>query len=262
MKYREDDLDIILERQHESLQDLRKLQITFVSLSQQTDFASLKEHLAQGVGFRLGIITRAIENTFLTLDLRATQPISDSENNDLQINVHAFLINLVGIFDNLAWAFALRHKIEDLLENPVKIDFFKSSFHKFLPTPLKEHLQKKTMADWHKDYLKNYRDALAHRIPPRVPRITVDRKDSRAYESLDQARWSKIIEHKFEEAENIRNQQKPYERPGFFMIHSFHQSTKSDPIMVHAQMIADSITLREFAHIFEAHWDKCASKSV
>ena len=67
MKYREDDLDIIIERQHESLQDLRKLQITFVSLSQQTDSAPLKEHLAQGVGFRLGVIARTIENTFSTL---------------------------------------------------------------------------------------------------------------------------------------------------------------------------------------------------
>ena len=258
MKYRQDDLDILLKRQHESLHDLQKLQLNFVSLSQKTDLAPLKEHLAQGVGFRLGIIARTIENTFSILELGATQPTCDSENNDLQINVHAFLINLSGIFDNLAWAFTLRHGIEALLKDPLRIDFFKGSFHAFLPATLREHVQTKTMASWHKDYLKSYRDALAHRIPPRVPRITIDQNDSQAYEALEKSRWEKIFELDFETAETIRNQQKLYEKPGFFMIHSFHQSIKSDPMMVHAQMIADTITLREFAHAFEEHWDRCA----
>jgi hypothetical protein len=31
---------------------------------------------------------------------------------DVQINLHAFVMNLYGIYDNWAWAYVLRHDLE------------------------------------------------------------------------------------------------------------------------------------------------------
>lgn len=254
MKYSASDLPMLEERYEDALRSLGELQIAFVALSQRETDPDVIEHLAQGVGMRLMVLSRAIENTFTTLDLNSSTPLSNEKNNDLQIYLHAFLINVVGLFDNCAWAFCYKHGITELLQKPLEIDFFKKSFKSHLPTPLKEHLEEQRLSDWHKTYLKSYRDALAHRIPPRVPPLTVDSNYAKEYEDLERDRWNRIHNLDFEGAEHFRNVQRKYESPAFFFLHSFKESSKSTPLMLHAQMIADVFTIREFLDLFQRNW--------
>jgi len=254
MKYQVSDLPILEKRYGEVLRSLSEIQVQFVSLSQSENDPDVKEHLAQGVGMRLGVLRKCIQNVFEAFDLRASTPLSGENNNNIQINLHAFLINLVGVFDNCAWAYCYKHQLDSLLKNPQNIDFFKTSFRKFLPAELRDYIEGSQMQQWHQTYLKSYRDALAHRIPPRVPPLVVDSTQGQAYEALERERWAQILVLDFEGAARTRHAQEKYESPAFFFIHSFREGTKSTPVMLHAQMIADSITLKEFLGLFCGQW--------
>jgi hypothetical protein len=58
----------------------------------------------------------------------------------VQINLHAFVINLSGVFDNWAWAFIHRH---DLLRNvggKTNVGMFKEATQRLLPAALSDYL--------------------------------------------------------------------------------------------------------------------------
>jgi hypothetical protein len=46
---------------------------------------------------------------------------------------------------------------------------FLGSTQRYLPSALSDYLTRDAIASWHDEYLKNYRDALAHRIPLYIP---------------------------------------------------------------------------------------------
>lgn len=123
-----------------------------------------REHIIYGAARRLMIITRCLKNVFKIFPIRRTQLLDDDERNDLEINLHAFLINIHGLPDNLAWAYVLERQISI---NPFDVGLFQRKTKEHLPLTLREYLE--SISSWHQDYAKNYRDALAHRIPPYVP---------------------------------------------------------------------------------------------
>jgi hypothetical protein len=65
--------------------------------------AGAQEHASQGFARRVKILKRSIENVFAILPPeRADVPVRD-EVSDATINIHAFLFNVFGSLDNLAW---------------------------------------------------------------------------------------------------------------------------------------------------------------
>jgi hypothetical protein len=69
-----------------------------------------KEYLVDGVGRRLRILRRGLHNVYNLFSPAAVRPIDPENLDDVQISLHAFVINLYGLFDNLAWAFITARK--------------------------------------------------------------------------------------------------------------------------------------------------------
>src|SRR5216684_1794536 len=62
-----------------------------------------REYLTHGVGRRLLILRRCFENVFAICPVGRTEPLSEEDRTDLEISLHAFMINVHGLLDNLAW---------------------------------------------------------------------------------------------------------------------------------------------------------------
>ncbi|NKB24225.1 MAG: hypothetical protein GKR87_07595 [Kiritimatiellae bacterium] len=140
-----------------------------VQAGQESSHTEVKEHLLHGVARRLNVLKRTIENIFEDFPLTTTQPVDHEVLYDVQINLHAFVMNLYGIYDNWAWAYIYQHNLFNKIDGKHEVSLFKQSTTKHLPKILKEYLVSKTMCEWHEQYLKSYRDALAHRIPLYIP---------------------------------------------------------------------------------------------
>ena len=241
-----------------TIQELRELQTACVRACDGIDNPSVLEHLTHGAGRRLSVLIRAIENSFYILDPELTRPLERDALVDLQINLHAFLINIVGIFDNWAWCFCFRHNLADVLENQTNVDLFKRNLQSKLPAPLRDHLTQESTRTWHKRYLKNYRDALAHRIPPYIPPSRIDPSDADRYRALEAERTPCILAGNWERLEQIKVETEALEHPVFAFLHSYSVDSGPKPIVLHPQLLSDAMTVTEFGRKFMAHWHERA----
>jgi hypothetical protein len=231
-----------LEREWKSLSE--ELPEAWVSLAR--DVPSLltqqraREHIIYGAARRLMIITRCLKNVFRIFPIRRTQLLDDDERNDLEINLHAFLINIHGLPDNLAWAYVLERQISI---NPFDVGLFQRKTKKHLPLTLREYLE--SISSWHQDYAKNYRDALAHRIPPYVPPAAWlpehELEFKKLHERAEQAMRAGNVDQGLELHE--QKYQIGIIHPAF--LHSFLDEKACAPMLLHPQLIVDAKTILE-----------------
>jgi hypothetical protein len=91
------------------------------------------EYLRSGVGRRLRVLERTLSNMFELIPVSAVEPVDSDDLDNAQINLHAFIMNLYGLFDNLAWAFVLHHDLSSQVGNRNNVGFSRplktNSFH-------------------------------------------------------------------------------------------------------------------------------------
>ncbi|MFP7723615.1 hypothetical protein [Lysobacter sp. A3-1-A15] len=254
MRYSEEALAQIAELFEPRAAALEQHQLQALLESGKTTSAEAMEHLTHGAGRRFGLLHHALHRVFQLFPPDATEPLPRETLSDVQVNLHAFFINLVGLFDNFAWAFASHHNLTDVLAKPLSIDLFKSHFQTNLPPKLASFLQDPTLAGWHKNYLKNYRDALAHRIPLYVPPCNIYTPDREQYERLEEMRLQLQKEWRFDEAEAVRAEQARLEHPCFTFVHSFKPGASAGHMFVHAQLLADAGTVSSVSGAFYESW--------
>ena len=119
----------------------------------------------QGVCRRLNIIQGCIRNIYRIFPVERTQLLDENERADVAINLHAFLINIHAVPDNLAWAYLLERGVT---LKPSQVGLFNKHTKPYMRKEIFESLKSNGITKWHIGYAKNYRDALAHRIPPYV----------------------------------------------------------------------------------------------
>lgn len=122
------------------------------------------EYMNEGVGRRLKVVFRGISNIFRIFPPQRTNLLNEDELVDICINLHAFYINIFGLFDNLAWVLVYERQLT-IHRNDVGLYFKKMRRH--LAPEFDSYLQ--SILPWHDEHLKHYRDALAHRIPMYLP---------------------------------------------------------------------------------------------
>jgi hypothetical protein len=127
------------------------------------------EYLDQGACRRFNVIQRAIERVFSIFPPERVQVLEREELPDVQIYLHAFVINIYGVLDNLAWVFILERNILATIGARTRVGLFIPATQVHLPRTVRDHLQSTAVSTWYSSYAKNYRDALAHRIPLYVP---------------------------------------------------------------------------------------------
>src|SRR6185369_7768296 len=148
-----------------------------------------------GVCRRLTIIQRCIQNIFAIFPPRRKQLLSGDERVDLEINLHSFLINIHGLPDNLAWTYVIERKI---VIRPIHVGLFNPKTQQHLPADVQAYLGSEPICSWYRDYAKNYRDALAHRIPPYIPPSTFTPTYEQQYRDLEERAAQAIKDRNFE----------------------------------------------------------------
>lgn len=208
-----------------------------------------REYIAHGVARRLMIIARCLKNIFTIFPVRRTQLLSDEERNDLEINLHAFLIHVHGLPDNLAWAYLLERSITNI--SPQDVGLFLKKTKEHLPIEVQTYLN--GIADWHLGYAKNYRDALAHRIPPYLPPAAFTPEHEQEFRSLDERGEQAIREGNFELALELKMQRDEVGVVHLAFMHSFSSEEKGAPMLLHPQLIVDARTILEIIRVVRPH---------
>ena len=110
MVYSNESLEEIKRKYAEVSIKSEKLVFKLLSLHERLRNAQARKYLMQGAGRRVRILTRCIHNVFLLYPIDSTEPLLPENLTDLDINLHAFFVNVSGFLDNLAWIFVLERE--------------------------------------------------------------------------------------------------------------------------------------------------------
>src|SRR5437879_2425964 len=227
---------------------LEELEDLWLSLAR--DFAPsltverAQEYVGHGVCRRLKTIRRCIENIFEIFPVARKELLSEEERSDLVINLQAFVINIYGLQDNLAWVYVIEKSLENVIEGGrFGVGLFHKNTQAHLPAEVREYLNSENIKSWHKDYAKNYRDALAHRIPLYVPPYSVTPTDQQRYQELERQISEQRKNHDFERMQALIEEQEAIGSICPAFLHSSSDSDASSPINFHPQIIVDAKTV-------------------
>ena len=240
--------------------DLLRLQLKVSHQASGLDDAGAKEHLLYGVGRRLDLIRNAIGNIYRIFPPDRAATLTRQEAADVQINLHAFVINLAGCFDSMAWAFVARHGLlGDIPRGERGVALFYESTARFLPQRIRDYLSADAVRDWNTRYLKHYRDSLAHRIPLYMPRAVLTDEQATEYSTLEVDKMRAIERGDVGLYELLETQQARIGRPCFSIMHSPTALGQSRPIAVHPQLVSDVMALIDLGHVFLDNWHERAA---
>ncbi len=190
MFYKEEEATEILGsyRRIQSGEDARTIELTQFVRNLCT--AGAKEFWLHSVCRRHSILHRALSNIFTLMPLDREEKLKAEERFDLSINLHAFLINLIGTFDNAAIAVAFELDIVgDRKDGKIPIGAITVSdqkARKHLGSEFRAKVTTDSFLQWQANYAKGYRDALAHRIPPYVPPAVLTADERERYDEIEE----------------------------------------------------------------------------
>jgi len=236
---------------------LDQLQRATEQALEQSAFAAnerAREYLRSGVGRRLRVLHRTLSNMFELFPVSTVRPIDRDDLDDAQINLHAFIMNLYGLFDNLAWTFVLHHDLLSQIGSRQKVGFFLPDTKRLFPPALRTFADDAKMNTWHGEYLKSFRDALAHRIAPYIPPATYSNEDEAKYMALERQWLESIKMGQWDRAEDISRRQANLGAPCFAFVHSFDPAEGKRIVYLHPQMMADAKTAAEVCTLFFSNW--------
>jgi hypothetical protein len=242
----------------EVLAELQSLMLDGVTHARALQNTKSREYLDHGVGRRLSILRRSIEEIFALFPPWREHPLARETLADVQIYLHAFVINLYGIFDNWAWAFVLRHDLLTQIGYRTDVGLFKQKTQQFLPNALREYLVQNRIADWHEKYLKEFRDALVHRIPLYVPPATWSTEDRQLYEKLEDDKVACIRTQQWDRLDKVCLEQDRIGKACPVFMHEFSGELSARPLYLHPQLLCDGKAVVEFGKLYLATWHERA----
>lgn len=225
---------------------LNSLLVECVKHGQTVNSPVVQEHMLRGAGRRLTVLRRSLENIFSLFPIETTEPLAKDILSDVQINLHAFVINIYGVFENWAWAFVLRHDLEAKIGNRLRIGMFNSATQKYLPAPLQKYLAEDDTKQWFQNYLKEYRDALAHRIPLYIPPATFTADETKNYNELEQEKMECIASARWKRLDEVWDEQSKIGSLCAFFLHELSGNTSPRPVYLHPQLLCDGKGVIEF----------------
>jgi hypothetical protein len=247
----EDDLAFLkpdqIEKVREELERVQpkydRLLLTFIHRTYKNDLAA--EYARHGYMRRLGTLKRCIGNVF---DLIPPETEDVPERNvlhDAQINIQAFFANVYGCVDNLAWVWVHERGLEKKIGR-MRVGL--RAKHIELRATLSEEFQAylQSLDRW-LDYVIEYRDALAHRIPLYIPPGGVQPKNVDAYNDLSRRKTEALyVKYDGYEYERLSSEQEKLLIFQPLITHSVTETTAH--FAFHVQMLADFLTIEEIGY--------------
>ena len=207
--------------------------------------ARAQEFARHGFSRRLKTLARCIDRIFEILPPDRIELPTNDELSDAAINIQAFVINVFGCMDNLAWIWVLERDLRRDDGSPIpnswvglrqNNDFVCGSLSPEYQTYLEG------LNQWNGN-LENFRHALAHRIPLYIPPYVVPEAKTEDYLGFEELmtealRQGDLAEHsRLSDEQNALCEFRPY------MTHSFEE--EANFVVFHAQLLADFNTIYE-----------------
>lgn len=171
----------------EGYKEMKKWEDQFLRfISRDFKNEKAKEHAVHGYGRRLQMIVRSIKKVYAILPPERTDIPSKDQVHDATLFIQAFVINVFGSLENLAWIWVSERELKrsngsDLPDSWVGLRLGNSLVRASFSNEFQEYL--KTLDPW-LDNLVDFRDALAHRIPLYIPPTS-----SRLTNTLNTRHW-------------------------------------------------------------------------
>jgi hypothetical protein len=217
-----------------------------------------KEYAHHGFVRRIQTFARCIQNVFKIVPLGTAKIPSKARLYDAQINIQAAIGSAYGCVDNLAWVWVYERRIV-IDRKQVGLRKHNKKVRDTLSPELRAYLD--SLEGWF-DYLVDYRDALAHRIPLYIPPGCVRSKDherARELERRKTAALNALLPQEYERLDAEAMKLLVF-RP--LICHSFTEMPA--PYAFHPQLIADFLTVEELGEkmLAELVTSKFVSSSI
>jgi hypothetical protein len=246
----EDDLAFLkpdeIEKVREDLERVQpkydRLLLTFNHRIYKSEQAA--EYARHGYMRRLGTLKRCIENVFNLISPETEDVPERNILHEAEINIQAFFANVYGCIDNLAWVWVHERGLEKIGRMRVGL----RAKHTELRATLSEEFQTYLSGlDQWLEYVIEYRDALAHRIPLYIPPGGVQPKNVEAYNDLSR-RITEALYVKYDgyEYERLSSEQEKLFSFQPLTTHSVTETTAH--FAFHVQMLADVFTIEEIGY--------------
>jgi hypothetical protein len=208
-----------------------------------------REHADHGLTRRLGTLARCIERTFELLPPDLDEIPEREQTLDAAINIQAFVVTAFGCCENIAWIWVhergvLRPNGQPLTASHVGLGPNYPLVRNALTPRFVAYLDQR--ADWF-EQLKDYRDALAHRIPLYIPPFTLNPNDANRYQALELDATRALRAHDFEGYERLTAERDALTRFQPIMTHSL--VAQGHIVVFHYQLLADFGTIEEMVGV-------------
>jgi hypothetical protein len=206
-----------------------------------------REFAVHGFCRRLKLLARCIDNVFSILPPNRDGIPTASEISDVTINIQAFLVNVFGCIDNLAWIWVQEKGLTKEDGSPLPNNWIglspnnklvRESFSPSFETYLK------SLNPWFEGMV-DFRHALAHRISPYIPPHTVRPADEAAYKVFEAQMEEATRAGNFSEYDRLEAEQLKLARFTPWIQHSFEEEAR--PIEFYPQLIVDFLTIEQLA---------------
>jgi hypothetical protein len=159
---------------------------------------------------------------------------------------------------NKRFSFCARPQLSDCFESiEISSGVFQQAVseatQRHLPEAIRSYVASERMIKWHSDYLKNYRDALAHRIPLYIPPSELTPEEGERFRALQNEEADCILTNRWDRLEEVKREQNAIGRPCFAFLHSYAENSVR-PVLLHPQLLSDALTLIEFGNLFLQNW--------
>jgi hypothetical protein len=218
-------------------------ELLFAFHRQHFDMEEAREFAQHGFMRRLGTLRQCVENVF-TLIPPEIEDVPDRKTlHDAQINIQAFLANVYGSLDNLAWMWVYERGLK-IRPNRVGFRSHHTTLRSTLSAEFQAHLEK--LDGWMK-YIAEYRDALAHRIPLYIPPGNVRSANADSYNEL----WQQMGDALYVEQDGLLYERLKAQLEQLLVFqpiitHSVRERTGY--FKFHAQMLVDFMTVEEIGY--------------
>ncbi len=200
-----------------------------------------KEYAHHGFGRRIRTLSRCIHNVFKIVPPGAMKIPSKTRLHDAQINIQAAIGNTYGCVDNLAWVWVHERGLAQSIDRrQVGLRKHNKKVRDTLSAELCTYLD--SLEAWF-DYLVDYRDAIAHRIPVYIPPGGVRQKDHDRAKELEERKTAALNALKAYEYERLNAEQMKLFIFQPLVCHSFTEMPA--PFPFHPQLISDFLTVEQ-----------------
>jgi hypothetical protein len=203
-----------------------------------------REYATHGFSRRLGTLRRALLNVYKLIPPGTVRVPTRDRLHDAQINIQACIANVYGCIDNLAWVWVYEKGLDRTIpRRRVGLRRPNAEVRGSLRPAFRKYLEERD--DW-MEYLVDFRDALAHRIPLYVPPGSVPQSKVDAHNDYARRMTEALMQLNPAEYERLGAEQRKLLVFQPLMTHSFIEA--QGVVAFHAQLINDFLTIEELAN--------------